>query len=469
MIDLYNSLKESLLDNEDDQLEFLDKVVSDNWFKAYAKGDFKIKDKKKSLGCTIVGNMIIDKYEGETIPVSCWTIKGNLYITNCPNLKTINGFIQSSTIDGGLYIENCVSLESLEGCPKLVDNFSCVGNRRIKSLVGAPEHVFGNCYIMKNGKKFSEEQIKTAIEVSRRIDCNEEDVDANITEALTEPHLLKFAEYLKSIGGSFKRVFDRRDLVFDKITSKDVTVYSYPHIDDNAIKDCRKIISDKESGYIIVMNHKGEYDFVITSWKQMINITNWKGGFDGRSYPKKSTELIDICNRAEELILIKCSNELTTWKLQSDRREARSGMIMNTERQNQEIARENVKRYKKLAAQMRAEKNQEYKKIDEAVEKIIMRALKVSQIAHRDPDKYNSYEVSYLNEMIYDKQAYAYKSNMTSGKNGLLYYYDKYTTTLMDIKKGNAYDYQIRDEKLYEKKLWEKIKEIEDKLSHMGV
>lgn len=456
MKNIYDVIKESLLDNEDNMIKSLDKSIKDNWLSTYAKGNFKVKDKKSSLGPTIIGKIIIDGYQGDTIPISFWTIKGDIYITNCPNLITIRGLFgdRPISIDGGLYIENCPKLMSLEGCPPIVTDFSCIGNRSIRSLVGAPEHVFGNCYIMKNGKKFTEDQIKASIEVSKRIDCNEEEFEANINESLTEPHLLKLADWLKENKSSLKRLLPI-NIAFDQITSKDVETYSYPYIDENAIKSCRSIISGKEDGFIIVMNKTG-FDCLITSDKKRINLKKpaYSWASFGRSEETKSTELIDICRRAEEVILVRYYSELSTVEKRTQRRSARDGMILNNEYQNREIARENVARYKRLAAKIRAEKNNEFEKIDEEVEKTVMRVLKASQIVHRQPDKYSSYKITTLNQKVYGQSNYM--KGQTVGQNGLLYYYAEYTDALIDIKSGHAQSYQLD----YEKKCIKEIKRL---------
>lgn len=346
--DVENSLYESLLDNEDAISLGMDKAVEDKWFDIYAKGNFKIKDKKSSLGPIIIGNLIIDNYDGETIPVSVWEVKGNVYFTNCSKLKTINGFFGRGVgIDGGLYIENCPNLESLEGCPKLVNNFSLVGCRKIKSLVGAPEYVFGNVYIMKNGKKFTEEQIRSVIEVSKRVDCNEENEDANICEALTEPHLLKLDQYLKTKGSNLKNIMQIiGGFAFDKITSKDVETFTWPNIDEDALKKCRKIISGKNQGFILLRNSKIDgFTLLIDHNKRSVPLSGYNLG---RIEHNTSTELINACKNAGEVTIFYHNEELDTWNKKTDRRLSREGMILNDERQNEEIAKENIKRYKEI-------------------------------------------------------------------------------------------------------------------------
>lgn len=470
MKDLFDSIKESLLDDTDDVLDRMDKVVGGAWFEKNAKGNFKIKDKKSSIGCTIVGDIVFDKYDGEEIPVSVWKIqKGSVYFTNCPNLKSVRGFFGEypGTLDGGLFIENCPNLESLDGCPAVVSDFSCIGNRKIKSLEGAPKHVFGNCYVMKNGKRFSEEYIRSLIEVTDRIDCNEDAEEANITEAFTEPHLLKLAEYIKSQNSSFRRLFgDNAGVALDKITSKDVQTFRYPRNIEDGVKAANKIISGKADGFIVLLNKQDEFSSLIYG-KHYISL--YSGYGFGRSYSKKSTELLDMCKRAGEIMVFILTQDFQTWKLRSDRREARAGMITNTEDQNRRIARENIERYKKIVAQNKANRDKDFEEIDKQIENIIMRVLKASQISHRDPSKISAIQVQRLNEWIYDEIQFNRSTHKSYGKTGLLRLYNKFTDYLADVKKGNAYDFQIEGLQKVKVEIADTIKKIDEELKALGL
>lgn len=468
MKSIYDIIKEGLLDDEDVWMDRIEKNVGESWFEENARGNFKIKNKKSSLGPTLIGKVIIDGFQGETLPIQIWTVKGDLYINNCPNLKTLNGFFGEMpvSIEGGLYIENCPNLENLNGLPPIVDDFSLVGNKKIKSLEGAPKHVFGNCYIVKNGKRFSEEYIRSMIEISERVVCSEDEIEANITEALNEPHLLELAEYLKSKGSSFKKILgDGSDILLDKITSKDVEVYRWPKNIEAGVKAANQIISERQNGFVVLMNAENEYNYIIYG-KQLINITS--KFYFGNIVRAKSTDLINKCKNAHEIIVF-YSNGFTSYDLKNKRREAREGMIKNTEEQNRQIARENVERYKKLAAQMRANKDNDFEEIDRQVEDVVMRVLKVSQMSHRNPGQIDSYMISSLNRWIYDERKWDSKRREGYGQDGLLRVYDKYTEYLQDIKKGTAYNYQIDGLKACKEKLIDIIKKIDAELKLLGV
>ena len=468
MKDLFDSIKESLLDDTDDFLDNMDKVVGGAWFEKNAHGNFKIKNKKSSIGCTIVGDIIFNKYDGEEIPVSVWSVqKGSVYFIDCPNLKSVRGFFgeRPGSLEGGLYIENCPNLENLDGCPSIVDDFSCIGNKKIKSLEGAPKHVFGNCYIMKNGKKFSEEYIRSLIEVTDRIDCSEETEEANITEALTEPHLLKLAEYIKSQKSSFRRLFgDESGVALDKITSKDVQTFRYPKNIEDGVKAANQIISGRAYGFIVLLNKQNEFSALIYG-KHYINLYS---GYDfGRRRGSKSTELIDMCKKAGEIMVFRMSEAFRTEDLRIDRRRSREGMIENNEDQNRKIARENIERYKKIVAKNRANRDKDFEEIDKQVEDIIMRVLKASQISHRDPSKISYLQVQRFNEWIYDD--IKYYNHQQYSKTGLLRLYNKFTDYFHSVKKGNAYDFQIDGLKKIKDQLLNTIKEIDEELKLFGL
>lgn len=469
MKSIYDIIKEGLLDGEDVWMDRIDKNVGAAWFEKNAQGDFKIKDKKSSLGVTLTGKVIIDGFQGETLPVQIWSVKGDLYINNCPNLKTLNGFFgdRPCSIDGGLYIENCPNLENLSGLPPIVDDFSLVGNKKIKSLEGAPKHVFGNCYIVKNGKRFTEEYIRSMIEISQRIVCSEEEIEANITEAFSEPHLLELAEYIKSKGSNFKKILgDTAGMLLDKITSKDVEVYRWPKNIDAGVKAANQIISGRKNGFVVLMNDENEYEFIICG-KTRINMDKWSY-FGSKTHGVPSTELINQCKKAHEIIVF-YSKGFSSSDLKYERITGRNGMIKNTEEQNKQIARENVERYKKLAAQMRANKDKDFEEIDRQVEDIIMRVLKASQMSHRNPDKIDSYKIRSLNEWIYDERKWSSKSHSAYGKDGLLRVYSKYTEYFQDVRKGNAYNFQIDGLKSCKEKLIDIIKKIDNELKSLGL
>ena len=424
------SLMESILD--DDLIDATDKIASREWLTKYASGKYKLN--KTGYSIKINGDLIIDGFDGATIPITIFNVRGSLSIVNCPNLKTIKGLIDFS-IDGGLYIENCPSLETLEGCPKIVGgDFSCIGNRKIKSLAGGPESVFGEVHVMKNGKKFSEEYIKSLIKDCERVNCSDESIEVPINEALTEPHLLKFAQQLYDERTESKHTKKFSDVLptgdgiqYDKITSKDVKVFKSYQLED-MLKECRIYISEKKDGIILLQDQNGRYWGVI--WRKSIYLMGMYGF--GR-YSVKSTELLNYCKKADKVVTIDVSG-VYNYNMKNERIAARKDMVVYSEQYNEKVARDNVNRYKTILAKRRSLGDINFDDIDNQVQEVVAKVLMVSRMVHKNPAKYadSSYKISYLNNWVYDQERY--DKGKTYGKDGLLKLYDRLTNCFLNIQ-----------------------------------
>jgi hypothetical protein len=168
-------------------------------------------------------------------------------------------------------------------------------------------------------------------------------------------------------------------------------------------------------------------------------------------------------------MVFRLTQDFQTWKLRSDRREARTGMITNTEDQNRRIARENIERYKKIVAQNKANRDKDFEEIDKQVENIIMRVLKASQISHRDPSKISTIQVQRLNEWIYDEVRYSSSTHKSYGKTGLLRLYNTFTDYFNDVKKGSSYTFQIEGLEKVKVEIKDTIKKIDEELKSLGL
>lgn len=464
-------LAESILD--DDMVDSLDKMASTDWLKKYTTGNYKVK--KTGYSLKITGDLIIDGFDGETIPVTIFNIKGSLSIVNCPKLKSIKGLIEFS-IDGGLHIENCPELETLEGCPKVIGNdFTCIGNRKIKSLAGCPECVFGDVHIMKNGKKFSEEYIKTLIKDYESINCSEDSNELVINEALTEPHLLKFAQQLndqRKEGVHTKRFADifptYTGIQYDKVTSKDVKVFkSFEY--EAMLKECRAYIADKKFGVILLQDKDGKYWGVI--FKKNIYIIN-RYGLSARQYNRvQSTELLSYCKEAHKVIAIDLS-KFENYNLKNDRRASREGMVIYDEAYNEKVAKDNIARYKAILVKRRALSNINFDDIDDQVQEVMTKVLMASRIVHKNPAKYAdyTYKISHLNSLVYDQMRY--EKGKAWGRDGLLKLYDRLTDYFLETQKdkGNGLsEYYAKKIDPVKAEITSLIKIIKAELSYFGL
>ena len=451
-------LKESLLD--DDLESAVDNQMLGEWMKENLSGQYKVTLLKDGT-LKFRGEVMIKNYNGEAFPSNFVIsfMQGDFKIEKCPNLKNIHGLFKPYTdVDGDYVISNCPKLESVDGGPMTVKGtLSFTSNSSLKSLEGMPQFVYETIYIMKNGKKFAPKYIESLTHIPKRIVCSlEEELNESIVnEALNEPHLLELVKQLKANGKNVKSFLGDTNVQLDQLDSSNVKEYT--KIDGKATKAAGEIVratTAETSGFIILVDWEGNYLCLINNLKKCTPI---KQGYRPYNYYRfsekgemmKYTDIMNAINMdAHSLIVVKWGFEErnVVYKLRSDRSTARDGMIFNTPEQNEEIAKGNVERYKKLAAQMKAQKDKNFEAIDAAVEEIVMEVLKMSQEAKRNPNKYESYQIRHLNEMIYGEEHYTgYNSRTkksTMGEDGLLKLYTEYTTTYADILKtgGDNWD-----------------------------
>lgn len=446
MITLYDYVMESILDDEDDLLNQTDNVVSKGWFEENATGKFKVKISKKGI-TKITGDVIIKGYDGETFPgLNIDEFNGSLTIEKCPNLVSMEGLFKQYfyKIYGNLIINNCPKLTKL-ACPNTVEgNFQLVGNSSLKSLEGAPEMVTDEVYIMKNGKKFKEDQIKKHIPyIGEFVCCSEESEEVDITEseevdeAFGNPYLMLLAKQLKEGGQAFKSIFNRYgvDTLWDQVDSSHITNYSwrYKSPSDKDLKAARAIISGKSGGYIITYRYednKLKFVRVIDSHKSTIVL----GGKYTVWHQEKSTELIDmICGigysnpKCDGMIIIHVDRELDNWDKRNERRQARQGMVENTPEYYRKVARENMERYKTIIAQNRANrKSGDVERVQKKVNEFLQKIMQASANVVKNPTKYadDMYYLNTLNEYAYDKVSY--DRGHTYGSDGVLVLFNRY-------------------------------------------
>lgn len=469
------SLIESLLDDFEDLGSSQDKEMVKQWCTDNLKGKYKVTITKDNH-IKLRGDVIIKDYKDDTFPYQISFMEGNLSIEKCPNITSLEGlFIDFLSINGNLSINNCEKLVSLIGSPLTVKgSLSITGNKSLKSLEGAPELVFDNIYIMKNGKKFSFDKLAEKYDLARRIVCSlEDDEDAVnegvVNEALNEPHLLELADQMKKLKLNAKNIlFEHLPIEWDLIDSSNVQEYS--KIDAKAKTKIRNVISGRDGIHGIILlrkNINGPYDYVITNKKEVLNISNEyvysnEKYYYGRMWlPKTTTELmmkyVDMCDSA---VIISFDTNAIYAKMhkRSGRAEARKGMVHNTPEYYEELARENIARYRKIIEQNRAaRKSGDFDAIDKDVETIVSAAFKYAQNIRKnfkpDPNNPHSHyfetsKIENIMEEIYNKKTWVgFKSTAStvkdgySGDDGLLSLYDQYIRLYMKVSStGNSMD-----------------------------
>lgn len=453
------SLFESLLDDFEDMEVSQDKEMIKQWCEDNLKGNYKLVVLKNGH-IKLRGDVLIKDYKDDNFPYQISVMNGNLSIEKCPNITSLNGlFVDFISIDGNFSINNCEKLTSLEGGPLTVKGtLSITGNKSLKSIEGAPDLVFGNLYIMKNGKKFSFDKLAEKYNLARRIVCSlEDDEDVVnedvINEALYEPHLLELADQMKKSKLNIKNIlFNYFPIEWDLIDSSNVQEYS--KIDAKAKTKIRNIIAGRDGQHGIILlkkNINGPYDYIISNKKEVLNISGKhiysKEFYYGRTWQSKtSTELmidyVDMCDSA--VIISFDTNAIYARRRKNlDRVEARKGMVHNTPEYYEEVARENIERYKKIIAQNKAaNKNKDFDQIDKDVETIVQAAFKYAQNIRKNykpnpNNPHNHYfetsKIENIMDEIYDKKVWVgYNNKLVShnngykGSEGLLSLYDQY-------------------------------------------
>jgi hypothetical protein len=359
----------------------------------------------------------------------------------------------------------------LGACPFSINgSLSIVGNSSLKSLEGAPELVGGRVYIMKNGKKFTEENIKRIIHIATKIVCSidlDGDIieESSINEALNEPHLLELVKQLKDNKIDVKKFFNSKTIPWDQIDAAHVK--EYPNIDAKAKTVARNIIAGRDGikGIILLRNSEDKYTYAISNSKDFIEldrdlVSRWREPC-WKDY--SSTELMWMVEDSRSMVVITWDSDFVynRIKMQVQRRDSRLGMVLNTPEYYEEVAKENIRRYKKIIAMNKAKKDDEIEKIDKDIELIMNKSLKMVQGIRQTPTSgaswMNSSKIDKIFDSIYNQSSYG------GGETGLLVLYNKFLREYIHVR-DNGDSYRERNMNEYKKLLLQKIKTIKSQL-----
>lgn len=449
------SMFEGLFDIEDHVAKF-DANLVDVWLKDNTKGNYKYQVLKNG-NFKINGTLIIKGIEEDHLPAAlkiASVINGGVVIEKCPNLTNIEGlFTDDVKFDGDLSINNCPNLVSIKGMPRTVHgSISVVGNKSLKSLEGLPWIIDGFCYVMKNGKKFKEDDIIKDMIGAHQIVCSVEDESMMIVESLGEPHLLALDKQLKTDkpGFGFADIFNPKcwrgrtskfNVSLSEIDASNVK--DYKTITNTTLTAIRNVISSVNGkGFILLRNFEGEYVGVISDRKEVFKIKRLDRGWDpyqtGRWQNSDYTAIMDWISNAYSCVIISwVTDDQNDYLIKrNDRANAKSGMLLNTKEQNERIASKNRERYRQMAVQIRAErKNKEVDEIADKVDDIMKRYMKLMRASVSDLSLSN-WKISEINDLISDRRHYV--KGERRGDNGLLYYYEEYIETYRRLREGDS-------------------------------
>ena len=470
MKNLYDII-EGLLDDEDDLVDD-NKDFAKAWIEDNCTGKYKVMYLKDGTLKLSSGKLIIKGYKEVNFPtyINFSSITGDIVIEKCPNLTSITGLIKDPeymTMKGSLSIGNCPKFISLEGLPHILDgDFTLIGNTSLKNLEHAPEMVFGDITFMKNGKRFKEKDVQNYIKYSRRLDCSlddEEVMESLVNEALNEPHLLKLAKTLREMGMSFAQHVVNivgSYLAWDDVDSSHVDIYdiSYDTQLKSGMREVRNICAGKFRG-MAIGETAGKYQYVLLPGKIILNMESKK-----LPYREQTSYIADYFQHCDKIIIINLPEEIRVFNKHIERVNNRAGVIEpGNEIQYRNIARENIKRYKDIIAQNKANKDKGYEEISKIIETCLQRYMKATMVVNKNPDKYadSYYSLATMNEIISGRETYGRAG--TYGQDGIMICYERYNESRVRVFKKSEYsnkDYYMQNVKAYEKK----IKELADKL-----
>ena len=245
-----------------------------------------------------------------------------------------------------------------------------------------------------------------------------------IIESVVEKHLQKLINQLKRYGYSVKELFKIAPVAWDKIDASRVTVYRDPS-DKSEIKEYTSCV--KDDNYIVfgvlndqvgVMFYKGYVTYLPTndkhkgkalnSWDIRSGSEFWRNDNGQRSIKTKAEDMLSV---ADEVWVINTKGKLNTHELKRSRVVAQQGVWDNTPEFYAKWLENNIQKYKKKIAVIRAQKNDDFVPLSEKVMKVIELASKEMLDMHKNSEYgqwgYNS-NLRYALSRINSKCQYAF-------------------------------------------------------------
>jgi hypothetical protein len=272
-----------------------------------------------------------------------------------------------------------------------------------------------------------------------------------ICESTFEKHIGEFMKQLKEKGYNISSILRGLRVAFDKIDASRVKVYKY--VDDDVMKDVKKAFESKSSlifglvdGIIGIIYTPTYYRPEYISTEKLNNDKEFKWlDWDNRhknpfynSEVRNDKQSWKQFNAADEIWIVNVKGVLNTRSLTDERKQSMTGVWTNTPEFYAAWLKRNLIKYKALAAQMRAQKGDEFAKVMDKIEEWIETIMNVLRDFHKNIDKWNEYDVGYrvrqlnddarwllgeLNSVIdYRRRMEEYKDNPTSAKKYAEYY-----------------------------------------------
>ena len=304
--------------------------------------------------------------------------------------------------------------------------------------------------------------------------------DLNIvSESLKDPKLIELAKYLKKFASksyynySFGGLFSQFGVEWDKITESDWETITDI---DKAKKTVRRVISNRSNSIssIVLVEYDGEIKYLITSYV-VFDLKNTKRLYDfdkNEYYDKTSPErlsglkqsyIVDLIKDNAVTYLLDSSKMYAAQDKQSARRIAKYGIVLQgDEKYYKEVAERNIKRYKQIIAQRKAERAAQDDTLSKEVQEVLNKILELNMKIIKEPVKYA--------DCLYSIATLAYYSygsiNKAKSGNSLLYMYSEYVDANVKNASGkNNYDWIVDAQEKTTKQLREKIKEMKEEIA----
>lgn len=265
---------------------------------------------------------------------------------------------------------------------------------------------------------------------------------------------------------SFKQLFGQESVKWSEVTDDKFIIVASdaPEKERKEMeKKVRKVIKQELDALVILRGPKSkEFTYFITKWGSLKDIKR-----ASRVTHNRRTDL----NQKEKLSYLEGYDiyfldltDLSAWDIKHKRNEEKRGMIEFDKWSFDQIARENIKRYKEIIAKNKAQKLAEEDNISELINEAIQRSMDIAAKVNKDVIKYADllYPVEKMLLLIYDKQTWNSRDRKSEGNDGLLKAYASYIHAKVHANKGSYADMYQRDIEASLSRIKERIKELDN-------
>lgn len=277
------------------------------------------------------------------------------------------------------------------------------------------------------------------------------------------------------ISPTFKRLFSRDYIAWDKITDNDFEISKHllgNDDDKKAIKEreafekkVRTLIKGNANAFVFLRNPKtGMFKYYVDNYGDMRDIE--EGYILGGRHGITQSERMSYVKESDIYYLP--LEKFSTTQKRRERSEAKSGSINFDKESLMEIARKNVERYKAIIAKNKITKQAQNDTIGEEVEEVVNKVMEIVVKINKDITKYADlvYDASNLNRMLYSQRRY--DKGKSYGSDGLLILFGSYMSEKKSGIGSTQYaDYYQKDIENYKKRIEDLIENIYDEIEKL--